>query len=343
MKKDDKKLTVTEKVANGADNWIRRHYILLISLGVAFLVAIGIVIAVFVYLDVRKDNLFNEYDSVKTQYESLLELDKEDSEYSEAESAFLESAIKLASKSGNSYPVTRANITLGDYYFDLGDYSEAYNYYKKAIDKQPNTYLAQLAKMNQAAIYEYQNNVNGALEIYNSLWDDYGINGLYGSRALFNSARLYEKMGDTELALATYEQLVGEYGEDNGEYARIAVTRIAQLSDESGSYEFEKGKEIETPEDFTIERTIGSIVPITITAGPRNATITYPQSISLDDAEAALTLLDETYPGRYTDLNVYWTDDGEATLEYPVMTEAELNAEIDQIAKDLDSYISSLN
>ena len=84
--------------------------------------------------------------------------------------------------------------------------------------------------MNAAACNENLGNVDVALETYNKLWDEYGKEGLYGSRALFNAARIYEGKGQMDLAVALYEQLIGEYQDVASEYAKLAQSRIAQLN-----------------------------------------------------------------------------------------------------------------
>ena len=100
---------------------------------------------------------------------------------------------------------------------------------------QSETYLGQLALMNEAASYENLGNQERALELYNEVFDTYGQTSPYAPKALFNAARLYEALGDTDLARATYEQLTGLYlSPDNGgqpsEYARMAEAYLVTMN-----------------------------------------------------------------------------------------------------------------
>lgn len=233
MKKtEEKKLTATEKLATKTNTWIEKNA-KFIAIGAGVVVVLLIALAVvFSQLDKKAEAKFAAIEEVASLYNNLFTLDPESDEYKAAVDEFKTAANDVLASSGlNEYPGAKAALLLGDYAFvEDNDYATALEYYNDVEEAQSKTYLSQLAAINAAACNENLGNIDAALDAYINLWDTYGADGLYGSRALFNTARLYEAKGQMDLALATYEQLVGEYQDVSSEYAKLAKSRIAQLN-----------------------------------------------------------------------------------------------------------------
>ena len=221
-KKDENKLTPTEKFADKTNQWIGDHAKLLLTIGVAVIVALLILVICLSFVGKSKTKKFDSLSALEVSYSKLEEIGDEE---------FIKEAEALVSDAGlKTYPGAKAALLIAYVSYDNEDYQTALDWYSKVASNQSGSYLYQVAVMNSAACNEMLGNTSVALDQYNSLWEKYGKDGLYGSRALFNAARLYEADGNLELAKATYEQLTGEYSNSQSEYASLAKTRLAQLN-----------------------------------------------------------------------------------------------------------------
>lgn len=219
-------LTASEKLLVNVEKWISSNLKTLAIICAAILV---VVIAASVVTVVTSS-------SSSKSYEKLATLETKVTAYAESADAGTFAEIKseaeaLVSKPGvKNYPGAKAALILADIAFDEGDYAKAIDLYSKVAAAQSKTFLSQVALMSKAAALEETGDVSGALDVYNDLFVKYGVNGVYASRALFNAGRCYESLGRTADAIATYEQLVGEFGDYNSEFAALAETRISQLN-----------------------------------------------------------------------------------------------------------------
>jgi len=62
---------------------------------------------------------------------------------------------------------------LGDAYCELKDYNKAITFYKKAVDKAPNTFTSPLFLKKLGLVYEEQKDYKAASETYNKLKTEY--------------------------------------------------------------------------------------------------------------------------------------------------------------------------
>src|SRR5690606_1942202 len=62
---------------------------------------------------------------------------------------------------------------MGDAYSELNDYDKAINYYKKAADKNKNSFTAPLMLKKLGLVYEAQNNNQAALDAYKKIVSDF--------------------------------------------------------------------------------------------------------------------------------------------------------------------------
>lgn len=223
MAKKDKnsKLTTSEKFSEKTNIWIGNHSKFLIGIGAAVIVVLLACIIIFAVINNTSEKKFEALSALETSYINIAEIGDEQ---------FIKEAEALIADAGlDTYPGTKAALMIADVAYGNEDYTTALDWYTKVAEVQEKTYLYQVAVISAAACDEMLGNASAALDKYNQLWSDFGRDGLYGSRALFNAARLYESQGNIELAKATYDQLVGEYEEMQSEYASLATTRLAQL------------------------------------------------------------------------------------------------------------------
>lgn len=229
-KKEKTEITATEKVASGVNEWLGRNFkLLLIILILVVVIVLGVVISTIVVNNTNK-KLYSSLDSLNTEYEEFILLSKDDDGYSEKRESFINSAEALSKKSMKKYPAAKATLLLANLYFDEENYDGALKLYDKIISGQKDTYLTQVALVSKASCYEEKDDINSALDIYNKLFEDYGNEGIFSSRALFNVGRLYEELGQKELAIATYEQVIATFSEYSSQYASLAESRIAQIN-----------------------------------------------------------------------------------------------------------------
>lgn len=221
-KKDENVVTRTEKIANSTDSWIGSHSKMLIGIGVAVVVVLLVLLVVFGVINNKKESSFDSLTALQASYESL-ETIGDDQFITECEALISDAGLK-------SYPGAEAALMLANVSYDNGDYTTALDWYTQVASAQADTYLYQVATISAAACQEMLGNNQDALNLYNTLWDSFGKDGLYGSRALFSAGRLYEANGNLELAKASYEQLIAEYESLQSEFSALAKTRLAQIN-----------------------------------------------------------------------------------------------------------------
>ena len=229
--KKENNLTPTEKFAGKVENWLGMHSKLLTIIIAVLLVVVVALVVVLTVADNNNDKKYSALYAIEKQSNELVVMDPVSDEYSTARTALERDADALISSSSlKKYPAAKATMVLADIAYDNAEYEKALELYSAVAENQKKTYMAQVALADAAACNEALDRPSDALALYNKLWDDFGHDGVFASRALFNVARLYEKLGNNDLAKATYEQLAGEFGDANSEYAKIATSRAAQLS-----------------------------------------------------------------------------------------------------------------
>ena len=236
MKAKENNITGSQKVESRLTDFLQRNQKMIIVVAVAIVV---VIIAVCIAVSVMQGNADKKFDALadlEAQRASFYSLDAESDEYASAYADFSASADELIASSGlDSYPGAKAELLLGDIAFDAQDYQTAADSYASVAAVQGDTYLGQLAMMNEAACYENLGDQTLALELYNEVFDTYGEGSPYAPKALFNAGRLYQELGDTELAKATFEQLTGLYlAPENGgqpsEYAKMAEAYLVTMN-----------------------------------------------------------------------------------------------------------------
>ncbi len=88
---------------------------------------------------------------------------------------FQKAAEALSNYSNTGSPVIDPMVQgmLGDAYSELKDYSKAISYYKKAADKNSNTFTSPLFLKKLGLVYEQQKDNKSALEAYNKIKTEY--------------------------------------------------------------------------------------------------------------------------------------------------------------------------
>lgn len=229
MKKDkNKSLTSSEKLAAKTEGFFSKNYRLLIIILCIIVVALVALGAWSIVSRNTNERIATAVYDLESNYNSLLLMDDTSAEYSSASSQLVSDAEAIiAEAKAGEYASLKANFILGLYYFDQGDYENARSCFETVANQGQGTYFGSLGLANAAASSENAGDQNGALELYNRIWDEYGTEAAESPKALFNAARIYEEQGDTELAIATYSQLADQFY--SSEYAQLASARLIVL------------------------------------------------------------------------------------------------------------------
>lgn len=230
MKKNKtEEITSSEKLAAKTESFFANNAKLISIICIAIIVVvIAVAIASVVINNNKESNAEAAYD-LEVAYFNIASMDESAADYQSSVDSFLADADALIAKGGTSYPVLKAEYLKGLYYYSNEDYSNALASFEDVASKSNGTYLGSLSLANAAAAAENNGDQSTALEYYNRIWDDYGKDAAESPKALFNVARIYEEQGDSELARATYQQLVDQYVDSQSEYAKLAAARIVVL------------------------------------------------------------------------------------------------------------------
>ena len=229
MAKKKEKLSTSEVLVNKTEGWIATHKNVIIAACCIALAVILIAVIVTVVSDKGSNKVDTALATLSSNYDSYLVMDADDENYESSLATVKEEANALVAKPGvKEYAGAKAALILADIAYNDGDYTEAVSLYESVYNAQKDTFLGQVALMSKAAAVEMTGDKSGARELYNQIFDEYGTEGIYASRALFNAARLTEE-SDAALAVSIYEQLIGEFEEGGSEYAKLAKSRVSQL------------------------------------------------------------------------------------------------------------------
>ncbi len=228
VKNTEDQLTSSEKIAMKTESFFAKNAKVLSITGIAVILLVIVALVVTMVMNNSAEKDFTAVAQLEESYNNLLVLDPSSDEYKSASETFLSDAEALVSKSGDSYPVLKANYLTGLYYAENENWTEAQSAFEAVASNAGTTYLASLSYMNAAACAENSGNQTTALEYYNRVWDEFGAEAPEAPKALFNVARIYEEQGDTELAKATFQQLIDQFA-TTSEYAKMASARLVTL------------------------------------------------------------------------------------------------------------------
>lgn len=228
-KKNKETPSGNDKLLNATEAWISSHtkLILIVAISIVFVALVAIIGTRIINNNSTKNS--EKLASLETYYNEFLVMDADDDNYSVLEENVLNTANDLYKNRGvKKYDGAKAALILASISYDNADYQNAISLYDEVAKAQSKTYLGEVALISEAVALEEAGDSNGALDLYNKIFDEYGTSGIYSSRALFNAARLTEET-NVELAISMYEQLYSDFIDYGSEYAKLAKTRASQL------------------------------------------------------------------------------------------------------------------
>jgi tetratricopeptide (TPR) repeat protein len=159
------------------------------------------------------------------RYEALRLDINEESKAGEVE-ALLEELAAFEAKTGG-FAAARAYAISAGIYGDKKDWAEAGKAWTAAARAAPKSYLAPAALYNAAVAAEEQENIDGAIALYNESLA-YGVDFSAGPRAQFSIGRLEEGRNNKEAALEAYRALVSKWPNE-AIWPSLAQSRIIIL------------------------------------------------------------------------------------------------------------------
>ena len=151
--------------------------------------------------------------------------EKQDPEILKREDETIPELEKLGISS-SGYASYLAFYNLADMSFSRKDYAKAKDYYLKALQALPNSYVTGVILFNVGVCLEEMKEDNAEILSYYEKASNVE-NFPLKPRAIFNVARLQEKMEKYDEAIATYNSLIEKYPDDD--CAMIGKSRVIAL------------------------------------------------------------------------------------------------------------------
>lgn len=221
MAKIEEEVTRNEKIEQGFTKFIHTYKNLLIWIGVAIVAIILVVWLTIVVVDKNRLKSQVAIDKVEQSYNSWILSDEKDDQEA---TSIKEELLELSKKGKSSYPGVKAEYLLGLISYEQKLYDDALEYFLSASERGRKSYFGSLALYNAAVTKETLNDIQGALELYQTVYDRYTFNAAESPKALFSVARIHESNGDIDLAKAILQQLADEFS--HSEYAKLAEARL---------------------------------------------------------------------------------------------------------------------
>jgi len=176
--------------------------------------------------------LSGDVDKSESEEENSITKEDENDEEEPTDPKVLEKEDEIIPKlaelgmNAKGYASYLAFYNIADIYFARKDYTKAKDYYSKAVDAVPNSYVLGVLYFNIAVcMEELKESDDAILEYYkkSSEVEEFPLK----PRAMFNMARVQEKMGKKNEAIATYQEILENYPDND--FAFMGKTRIIDL------------------------------------------------------------------------------------------------------------------
>jgi len=127
----------------------------------------------------------------------------------------------------NHYAAHRVLFIKGSIYFEEEKWEEASSFYQEVYDRAPESYLAPISLNNASVAYEHAGDIDNAIEMLETLTENYKESFADIARIFFSKARLYERNRNIESAKTAYNVLIDDFSNSN--WTKLARNRIIAL------------------------------------------------------------------------------------------------------------------
>ena len=204
------------------ENFMIRHRKPILISGICiFVIALAVCLFIGITDAIRKKALA-QIDEIEFNYTKNFS-DITDDELSQKQTTALDGLKPYLEK--KDFAGVRANMITADIYFAKKDYTNALDYYLKAVQAGEKLYTAPICLFNAGVCAEELGNNSDAISYYQSAADF--TNFTLASHALFNAGRVNETEGNYAEAVSMYQKLVDNYSSDS--WTNLAQSRLVQL------------------------------------------------------------------------------------------------------------------
>ncbi|MGC8965135.1 MAG: tetratricopeptide repeat protein [Brevinematia bacterium] len=189
-------------------DWIKKNYLyVVVSIGVVFIVLIGI----FIYVSIERSKENGLKSKFDIAYFPYINSSSDDATKQKRFEEFVSTLQEISSTGKNYNIVAIANIILGDIYYNNEgrSYDTALSYYSKATNA-PSEFLRVIAIFDVAQTYEEMGLIDSALKNYEYIFNQYN-NSFLAPMAMFSASKLYYTSGNVEKAKELLSQISNKY------------------------------------------------------------------------------------------------------------------------------------
>lgn len=206
---------------NKAADFIVKNKLAIIVASAAVVLAVVLIVVCSSISSSSKDKAMIRLADLEDRYNKYIAMSDSDADYEATFNALVEDLKKEVKK--NSYPSEKSAYLLGQMYYSKDDMNNAYDWYMKCHDLNPDVYLASLGLFNAAVCKENSGAVDEALELYKKASEHIEVK----AHALFSVGRIYLEKNEIDLAKSTFQVLVDDAAPS--EYKALAENILATL------------------------------------------------------------------------------------------------------------------
>lgn len=219
--------TGKEKFLNNLSSFLEKNRIILFIILAVAVATIAIVAVIDSSMEKKANKAAAAIEEVQNLYDEWSSSADDDSGKAEKKTELVNEIDSIISDYSGTYAEQRAYFLKGNISYSTEAWSESADFYGKAAEVNPESYLAPISLMIQAAALENAENYSAALSIYMNVYENYEKSFPDVPRAMLSIGRLYEKTGDTASAKDSYNELINKYPSSG--WSSFARTRLIQL------------------------------------------------------------------------------------------------------------------
>jgi tetratricopeptide (TPR) repeat protein len=193
-----------------------------ITITATIVAVLVILLVVNVVSNNSSDAKVDEFALVQTEYVTVLNADKESSDYQANIDASIAKFVALEDVKG--YVGEKSTFIVATNSFNNQDYQAALDDFLRISESATGTYFGSLALSNAITCAEELGDNAKVIEYCQSLIDTYGNEAAESPRTMFTLARTYESNGDAKLAQSQFQQLADQF--PSSEYGKLAQNSL---------------------------------------------------------------------------------------------------------------------
>jgi len=176
----------------------------LVFLVLLVLIGLGVV----VYVDSTNNKQLVSFENLIEDYNKIIESPEKDSEDNKEKIQETVASLKqLVEESRFGFLAEMGNYILGNIFFDTKNYNEAIISLLKFSENSQSTTFVPLALQKAALAREENKDLDGALELYKKLEENY-LDSIIVDQIYYNLGRIYQQKKDTKEAKKYFDKVI---------------------------------------------------------------------------------------------------------------------------------------